>query len=412
MLYAFAEDPTIRGAIYVRTSTRHQLERRTALSQLDLLRRFASSQGVYVTGEFVDDAVPGTRPLSERIAGASLVQRAAAGEFSVVLVQAYDRLGRSRDVVLDAVETLRASGVEVVPAAQALSGATAELESAAAFAEYERICLGQRVIAGRDRALRDGRWTNAPVPFGYDVDADRRLTASTRVVGGVAEAELVRSIFERIANGSSTVAEARRLNTLAVEKVRRYTNGRIFACGSSWLAWDVQRILRNETYLGKHAFESRCGRIESLVPALVGRDLWEAARAGLARNRPMAVGPRRTYPLRGKIKCGGCGRSFIGNGLRGRDGEKTPYYRCMGGLAAIEPDPERRCRSKLVAERWLDKAIREGRPGLVPGPLGYEMVEVIEIRTVQNGPWKSAIATIRYADGSTHAAECPVAFRG
>ena len=63
---------------------------------------------------------------------------------------------------------------------------------------------------GRDRVARDGKWTGGPVPFGYDLDESGRLVPSRRIVEalGVTEAELIRDLFRRVADGSVKVPVA------------------------------------------------------------------------------------------------------------------------------------------------------------------------------------------------------------
>ena len=77
---------------------------------------------------------------------------------------------------------------------------------------------------GIRRAAEKGKWISGPILFGYDLDAYGALTPSARVVAGMTEAELARSVFERVAAGSSTIKEARRLNDLEVFPGRRYSH--------------------------------------------------------------------------------------------------------------------------------------------------------------------------------------------
>ena len=95
------------------------------------------------------------------------------------------------------------------------------------LAELERSTIAERTILGRDRVAKDGKWISGPVPFGYDVDKERFLVPSARMVDGLdtTEAQVVRSLFERIAAGSTSGAEARRLNLLGVPCTFRYAGG-------------------------------------------------------------------------------------------------------------------------------------------------------------------------------------------
>lgn len=76
-------------------------------------------------------------------------------------------------------------------------------------------------------------------------------------------------------------------------------------------------MLRNETYAGvwhygrRNATQSKVNAPEDVlavdVPALVGRQLWEAAQERLTYNRETSRRNRRNeYLLAGRVKCGGC----------------------------------------------------------------------------------------------------------
>src|SRR5262249_61828340 len=84
-----------------------------------------------------------------------------------------------------------------------------------------------RMTLGRERVAKAGKWTNGPVPIGYDLDAAGCLTPSARHVAaaGQTEAEVIRALFERVAAGGTTIAEARRFNTLGGPVERRYGGG-------------------------------------------------------------------------------------------------------------------------------------------------------------------------------------------
>ncbi|HEY8742167.1 MAG TPA: recombinase family protein, partial [Chloroflexota bacterium] len=217
-------DPTStqRVALYARVSSEDQAERGTIQAQRDFLRNFAQLYGLDVAGEYVDDGVSGTITLEGRTDGRRLLDDAGRGAFTTVLVYRLDRLGRSLTALLDAHTVLEQRGVTIRSATEPFDTSTPIgrflFQLLGSLAELERSTITERMTMGRDRVARDGKWTGGPIPFGYDLDAQGHLTPSERPVDGLdlTEADLARSVFERIANGSSTVAECRRLNTLGV----------------------------------------------------------------------------------------------------------------------------------------------------------------------------------------------------
>ena len=76
-------------------------------------------------------------------------------------------------------------------------------------------------------------------------------------------------------------------------------------------------------------------RIPIAVPPLVGREVWDRARAQLARNAALSFRntTRRDYLLRCLLACGGCGLAMHGATWPTPGGERR-YYRCGAGTAS------------------------------------------------------------------------------
>jgi len=198
---------------------------RTTESQLEACRRTAEHLGFDVTHEFVDEAISGTISISSRPGALDLM--ANLGSIQVLLVYRLDRLSRSAVELAELLGKLNGAGIDVwsvadlpIPA-RILADQVADI---AAFAESERSAILQRMDQGVRLAAQRGKWLGGPIPFGYDLDANGALTPSGRLVAGMAEAELARSVFEHLAAGSSTIKEARRMNELGVFPGRRYSN--------------------------------------------------------------------------------------------------------------------------------------------------------------------------------------------
>jgi site-specific DNA recombinase len=169
-------------ALYMRVSSEDQAERSTIEGQRDFLRSYAELMGLVVAGEYADNGISGTIPLGQRPAGHQLLEDAKLGRFGTVLSYRVDRLGRSLSALLDAYNTLTGMGIVLRSATEPFDTSTPMgsfvFQLLGSLAELERSTIAGRMAMGRARVNRDGRWTNGPVPYGYELDADGRLCPS------------------------------------------------------------------------------------------------------------------------------------------------------------------------------------------------------------------------------------------
>ena len=153
------------------------------------------------------------------------------------------------------------------------------------------------------------------------------------------------------------------LNNLGVPTA--YTkDGRLVKVGErkertqgKWRAGRIRNIVVQPVYKGEQHYGRRTtktgGRkvIISEVPALVPKEIWEAAQKTLSGNRLMAKNTKRYYLLKSVIRCGSCGLTYIANRGRG-----FPWYRCNGRLTDRGPIPER-CPSKALKGPVIERLV-------------------------------------------------------
>lgn len=355
--------------LYGRNSTDDQAEAGTIRNQQDFLRSFTGLYRLTVVGEFWDEGISGTIPLEQRPDGRRLIGAARAHPGAAVLCYRLDRLGRSLRALLDAHDQLAAADVTIRSASEPFDTSTPIgkflFQLLASLAELDRASLLDRMVLGRDRVARDGKWNGGGVPFGIDLDAERRPVKSVRLVPGVemTESEMVADLVRRIAEGSSAKAEARRLQALSVPSVRRYSSGKEWAGSAGWTPNRVARLVGTEAYsTGVHVLKSKKGAVERAIPRLVPADLQARAITQLSRNRKTAkAATARAYLLRGLVRCADpCGLTYTGIARPTRAGERR-YYRCTAAHAPAN-HPGRRCCAQAVpadeleAEVWADCA--------------------------------------------------------
>jgi site-specific DNA recombinase len=351
-------------------SSEEQRERDTVQNQRETAARYFAQHGITDWLEYCDEAVSGTIPLSQRPDGARLLADAAAGLIRVVYVTRADRLGRDPRHILNAVAELAAYGVRVKSMTEPFDTTTSSgrfmLTMLAGFAGYERDSLLERSAAGTARLAREGAWLGGIVPYGYRVNGkgrDGRLVPADEPVPGLSlsEADIVCLMYRLVAEeGVSCVEVARRLNAMHVPPAYS-RDGRQLLRGKRkentagiWRPGRVRNLLVNPTYRGWHEYgrRSKHGRepIGRPVPALVDDALWHKAQAALRRNQLFSQrNTRRQYLLRGLIKCGTCGLTYLGV-PDSRSKSLSHWYRCSGkqGARGIYGKLGQRCPSKAI----------------------------------------------------------------
>lgn len=381
----------------------------TTESQLQACWRTAEHLGFNVVHEFIDEGASGTISASSRPGTHELLTN--LDSLDVLLVYRLDRLSRSAADLADLLQKMNESRIEVWSVADLPIPArilTNQIADIAAFAESERSAIRQRMGDGIRRAAATGKWMGGPVPFGYDLDDRGALEPSGRLVAGTTEAELARSVFERLAAGSSTIKEARRLNELGVFPGRRYSHRTIAMQRKNWLPSRINAMVRNSVYKGIHVFDHSMGPIERKVAALVSPSLWQAAQEGIARNRSGLNRQRRENLLKGLIFCDDCGCCFGGT-TSGWANTRVPFYRCAGGLGVMEPDPAQRCAAKSIRAVALERLVWADCAAIAPGTAGAsdfytrrgtveENVRRIGVHTEGRRP-KMAIVTVDFYNG-------------
>ena len=359
---SLADSVPPRVALYARVSTEDQAERQTIHSQLNFLRKYCELHQIDVAGVYVDDGISGTIPLEDRPEGRRLLEDAAARACTAVLVYRLDRLARSLKALLDAHERLDRAGVAIRSATEPFDTASPIgkflFSLLGSMAELERSTISERMTMGRDRVARDGRYTGGPIPTGLTLTADNHFTPSERAMPalGVTEADFVRDLFRRVADGETTLnAERQRLSVLGVPHYQRYggSNGRAIERTGRWGLSTLSSIIHNPIYKGAGEVRSCHGTLERPAEPLIDVETWERAQTALTRNRNLAKkNAKRDYLLRGLVKCGQCGFSYTGAGQSGR-----PSYRCNGGAGVSGVKAEARCIGGSVSADALEGAV-------------------------------------------------------
>jgi DNA invertase Pin-like site-specific DNA recombinase len=200
-----------RAALYMRVSTKGHGQ--TTETQALALREYAERRGFSIVDEYRDEGISGSkdrRPALDR-----LMADARKRRFDAVLVARFDRFARSTKHLVLALEEFSSLGIDFISLNESVDTSTPMGKMVftviSAVAELERSIIRERVLAGVDRARRQGKRFGRPA-----VIVDRENIAAMKASGqsikaiakqsGIARAT-VRSILARVAESGSASSQ-------------------------------------------------------------------------------------------------------------------------------------------------------------------------------------------------------------
>lgn len=339
-----------KGAIYARYSSDKQTED-TIHVQLDKCRAFCEQEDILVCEEYIDRGKSGTTE-GGREAYQTMLEKARAGFFDVIVAYRFDRIGRSF------VENVRSIHDLEIYHSVAIRSATEaddplvrniQLSIAESFSRQ----LAERITDSLASNAQRGFHCGGRAPYGYTKievdDPDGRTDHQGNILQHVvfehhpSQASIVERIFQTRADGLGMRNIANMLNS----------EGIIAPGGNTWDITAVRYILLNEAYRGwriwnktkkirkpdgKKTYRHR-PKEEWIIrkdahPAIIDDELWDAVEVVRQRKTRMAKkgGDRvafSTYLLTGLVTCADCGGNFIANKQVGKNPNKPYcYYRC------------------------------------------------------------------------------------
>jgi site-specific DNA recombinase len=326
-----------RAVLMARVSTDEQTEKGYSLpTQLEACRKYADLHGVTVVGEFTDD-ISGITPIAERPGGEQVQVMVDTRQTDAVIVYCVDRLARDTVELLVTARAWLRAGIELhfCDIGKVKSENDILLVIRGWVGGEEREKIRERTTRGKDAKVKNGFVVSASTtPYGYTYN-EGHITPSE-------QAEIVRMVYTWYVHGDSG-ADKLSINGIAA----RLTRMRVTTPGELkhqdwnrrrppgvWNTGTIYDILSNPTYCGQWRWgvtRSHDGVVDTSpekepttvdVPAIVDRELWEAAQERRAYNKRMSArNVKKEYLLRGRVRC--CGYSMVGNCSRGR-----MAYRC------------------------------------------------------------------------------------
>lgn len=327
----------IKVAIYCRVSTDKADQANSFEAQQRYFCQYIRDHPDWeLYGIYADEGITGTST-KKRTQFNRMINDAYDGKFRIIVTKEVSRFSRN---VLDTIaytRELKAIGVGVIFADDRIDTLKADgemlLSFLASLAQEESRRTSSRVVWGQTRQMEKGIVFGRSL-LGYDVK------------GGILTideegAEIVRLIYHLYAlEQLSTTEVARRLRCKGVSRYR-YER--------SWKASSVIKILKNEKYVGdlvqkktytpdflSHEKRTNKGEVPFVIirnhhEPIISREVWDLAQERLQKNNKHGAakeGHSNRYVFSGRIRCGECGRSFVGRFKYLKDGTKIRRWSC------------------------------------------------------------------------------------
>lgn len=300
----------MNAVIYARYSPGPDQSENSIDFQLRADQAYCEAKGFKVIGEYIDRSKSGTtdnRPDFQR-----MIEDAKKRQFAFIVVYRFDRFARNRYDSAIYKKELETYGVRVLSTEESIGtgdeGIILESIYEAMAESYSRR-LSRVVTQGMKETALKGLSTGGNISYGLKVE-DHKLVIDEKT------APAVRYCFEAYANGKQKKQIAEDLK----EQGYRTKTGKDFTINT------ISQILTNDIYIGINDY----GDIKRTCPAIISTDLFNKVQSLLSQNKKV-YGRKVTevnFNLSGKLYCGHCGSTMIGDSGTSRRGTKHYYYTC------------------------------------------------------------------------------------
>lgn len=321
----------MNGIIYVRVSSKEQIEGTSLESQSLACQDYARSKNIKVLKTFVEQGE--SAKFADRTELLSLIDFCKENKerIQVLLVWKVDRFARNTGDYFNIKAILLKYGVRVVSVTEPIDenpeGKLLET-ILAGFAQFDNDIRAMRTVQGMRRKLEEGIFPWRP-PLGYQssVKGDEKKTRPD---------EPLQPLFGRLqkawlefASGSYTLAEIGRL----------MTNWEILtAKGEPLSPQSLTNLFRNPYYAGILVNPWTSQEHEGKhVPMVSREDFWHVQQILSKHNLSVPHQKERPeFPLRGLVRCPSCRRYLTSGYSRGRS-KRYPYYCCRNRQCTSGP---------------------------------------------------------------------------
>jgi len=323
--------PLVRVGLYIRVSGEEQKIKGLSLeAQQERLEEYAREQGWVITGVYIDAAKTARKNMHKRTEFQRMIEAVKHDELDLLLFCRLDRWFRSVADYYKVMEILQAHGCDWKTIDEEYDTTTANgrlyINVKLSIAQNEADICGERIDVVFDSKIAHGTVVSGSCPFGYRVNAEKRL----EIVPG--DAEIVQDAFNFFESNISQLS--------TVKHIRE-------TYGVNWCIATFRRMLSETLYTGVY---DRGGRKnENFCPQIISKEQFDRVQTLLKRNARSAPSGR-VYIFTSILKCAECGHNMVGRLANKRTG--LYYYRCNQHFQRGRCSHKAEAREDVI-EKWL-----------------------------------------------------------
>lgn len=308
-----------RAALAYRVSTKGQVDHDDIPMQKIDCRKFAQKQGWRVVKEVAEKGVSGSKvSASKRDAIQQLKEEAANGEFDILLVYMFDRLGRIESETPFVLEWFVQHGIKMWSTHEGQQKIETHGDKLMNYIRFWQAAgeSEKTSIRTRDRIrqiVSSGHYTGGFVCYGYQLaDQGRRNKRDKQVMDLIVneeEAAWVCELFYKVVHeGASGYALAEMLNNRGLRT----------RAGAKFQSSNILRIIRHEGYTGyiitKNARSEYISELQIIDQETFEKanDIISRRSAKTAQDRRIAHTSQNPTLLAGIVYCAHCGAKMSG----------------------------------------------------------------------------------------------------
>lgn len=325
-----------KAALYIRVSTREQVENYSIPAQTEKLQAYCKAKGWEIHDTYIDGGYSGAstdRPDLQRMLS-------EIKEIDIVVVYKLDRLSRSQRDTLELIEDhFLKNEVNFASVTENLDTSTpmgrAMIGIMSAFAQLERELIAERMREGHIKRAEDGyRGMGGDYsPAGYE-----RSNGMLELIEE--EADHIRRLYDLYEECHSITQVQKRLKEegYPVWRFRRYRD-----------------ILSNPLYIGRVTYAGKV--YKGKHQAIITQEQFDRVQFLLDRHKGHNAHKAKKSLLSGLLTCQHCGEPFVSysTGLSKKNPKKYYYYICRA--RRFPSEYEEKCMNKNWNRSKLEKII-------------------------------------------------------